>query len=125
MQSFMRRLRLKTDEIEIRPAQPSDRSTIDNLTENNRHTHFNLDWWTFDDWLPPDRSADAIWIAQHHLRPIGVVAIPIDAPPVAGIRSAAIKDHYQPQSIFTALIDQAIPQLRARGVNSIVSVAFP
>jgi ribosomal-protein-alanine N-acetyltransferase len=126
MQSFMRRLRLSTAEIDVRPAQLSDRSTIDNLTENNRHTHFNLDWWTFDDWLPPDRSADAIWIAQHqHLRPIGVVAIPLDASPVAWIRSAAIDDGYEPHSIFNALLDQAVPPLRSRGVTSIVSVAYP
>jgi ribosomal-protein-alanine N-acetyltransferase len=125
MQSIMRRLRPSADEIEVRPAQLADRSTIDNLTENNRHTHFNLDWWTFDDWLPSDRSSEAIWIAQHHAQSIGVAAIPIDASPVAWIRSAAIDDGYEPHSIFNALLDQAMPQLRSRGVTSIVSVAYP
>ena len=101
----MRPVRLNTDEIEIRPATLADRSAIDDLTENNHHTHFNLDWWTFGDWLEPNRPSAAIWIAQHAHEPIGVVAIPLDASPFAWIRSAAIADRYEPRSIFAALID--------------------
>jgi ribosomal-protein-alanine N-acetyltransferase len=125
MQRFMRPVRLRADEIEVRPAQSSDQVAIGDLTENNRHTHFNLDWWTFEDWLYPDRSSDAIWIAQHDTQPIGVAAIPIDDSPVAWIRSAAVADSYEPQSIFDALIDRATSHLRAQGVSSIVSIAFP
>src|SRR5450759_609633 len=125
MQTFMRPLRLSADEIEVRPAQRSDQIAIGDLTENNRHMHFNLEWWTFEDWQYPDRSSDAIWIAQHDAQPIGVVAIPIDASPIAWIRSAAVADSYAPPSIFKALIDYAAPQLRSNGVQAVVSVAHP
>lgn len=125
MQNFMRPVRLKTDEIEIRPATLADRSAIDDLTENNHHTHFNLDWWTFDDWLEPNRPSAAIWIAQHLHEPIGVVAIPLDASPFAWIRSAAIADRYEPRSIFAALIDYTAPHLRSNGVQTLASIAYP
>lgn len=121
----MRRLRLSADAIDVRPAQLDDRSAIGDLTEDNRHIHFNLDWWTFEDWLPADRSSDAIWLGLHQARPIGLVVIPIDDSPVAWIRSAAIDDGYEPRSIFTALLDHVIPHLRSRGVSHIVSISYP
>jgi ribosomal-protein-alanine N-acetyltransferase len=125
MQGLLRRVRLNAADITARPARPSDRSAIDDLTENNRHIHFNLDWWTFEDWLQPDRTYTAIWIAQHRAESIGLIAVPLDDSPVAWIRSVAVADRYEPESIFTTLLGQAAPQLRSHGVNKIASIAYP
>ncbi len=125
MQKFMRPQRLSVDEVEVRPATSSDRSILDDLTENNRHAHFNLDWWSFDDWLRPDRSHDALWIAEHDHEPIGMVAIPIDHSPSVWIRGAAVADHYEPLSIFAALIDHALPRLQSSGVQQVASIGYP
>jgi ribosomal-protein-alanine N-acetyltransferase len=125
MQGLLNRIRLSADEIDVRPALDSDRSILNQLTERSRRVHFNLEWWTFDRWLYPDRASDAIWLAHHHAQPIGLLLAPTDQSPVAWLRASAIADEYQAGPIFAALLERAITQLHSLAVEKIVSLAYP
>ena len=125
MQGLLTRAHLKADEIDVRPATQADRSAIHQLTEGSRRVHFNLDWWTYDDWLYPDRSSDAVWLAMHHDRAVGLLLVPTDESPVAWLRTIATADGYDAASIFTVLVERTRPALRGLGVNTITALAHP
>ena len=125
MQSSLNRSPLAAGAIDVRPALISDRSAIYDLTEHSHRVHFNLDWWTFDNWLYPDRPSDAIWLAHDRDRLVGLVLAPIDAASTIWLRSIAIANGYSADPISAALLDGALPDLYRGGANQIAALAHP
>jgi ribosomal-protein-alanine N-acetyltransferase len=125
MQNWLNRSHLRVDEIEVRPALQSDRPAIYRVTESSRRIHFNLDWWTFDHWLYPDRASDAIWLATRRTEVLGLLLAPVDESPSVWLRALAIADGYPAEPILAALLDRALPTLRAGGINQVTALAHP
>lgn len=125
MQNILNRASLTVEAISVRPAQLSDRAAIHRLTENNHRVHFNLDWWSFDQWLPADRPSEAIWLAFDHEELIGLLAAPFEQSPVAWLRSMAIGNGYPASPVFTALFTHARSVLPAHGVERMAVMAHP
>jgi ribosomal-protein-alanine N-acetyltransferase len=125
MQSFLNRGALTHEAISVRPAQLSDRAAINRLTEHNQRVHFNLDWWSFDQWLPADRPSAAIWLAFDQAEPIGLLAAPFEQTPVVWLRSIAIGNSYPASPILTALLTHARSALLAQGAAQIAVMVHP
>jgi len=125
MQSSLNRSPLTAGAIEVRPALISDRPAIYHLTEHSHRVHFNLDWWTFDNWLYPERSSDAIWLAHDHDQLVGLLLAPVDASSSVWLRSIAIANGYSADPIFSALLDGALPDLYRGGAHQIAALAHP
>ncbi len=125
MQGLLNRASLTADAIDVRPALLSDRAAIHRLTENAHRVHFNLDWWSFDQWLYADRPSEAIWLAYDQQELIGVLAAPFEQSPIVWLRSIAIANSYPADPIFTALFNHARSILLAYGVERVAVLAHP
>jgi ribosomal protein S18 acetylase RimI-like enzyme len=125
MQGLLNRDALTVEAIDVRPALIADRAAIHRLTENSHRVHFNLDWWSFDNWLYEERPSDAIWLAHFHNDLIGVLVAPFDEPPVIWLRSIAIANGYAADPIFTALLQHARSAWLPHGVERAVVLAHP
>jgi ribosomal-protein-alanine N-acetyltransferase len=125
MQGLFHRSPLGAGTLDVRPAFSADRPAIDDLTEHGHRVHFNLDWWTFDNWLHPDRPSDAIWLAHDHDQLVGLLLAPIDGSSTAWLRSIAIANGYSAEPILAALLARARPQLHAQGVDQITALGHP
>jgi ribosomal-protein-alanine N-acetyltransferase len=110
--------------LHIRPAQLADRPALTALTEHAHRVHFNLDWWTFDQWLYPDRPSDAIWLAtfQHEL--VGLLLLHAEGP-TAWVRALAIANGYAAEPIGAAVFDYARSAVRASGIQQVALLAHP
>ncbi len=125
MQGLLNRDALTVEAIDVRPAQIADRAAIHRLTENTHRVHFNLDWWTFDNWLYEERPSDAIWLARFHNELVGLLAAPFDESPVIWLRSIAIASGYSADPIFTALLNHARSSWLPLGVERVAVLAHP
>jgi ribosomal-protein-alanine N-acetyltransferase len=125
MQGLLNRDALTVEAIDVRPAQIADRAAIHRLTENTHRVHFNLDWWTFDNWLYDERPSDAIWLARFHNELVGLLAAPFDESPAIWLRSIAIANGYSADPIFTALLNHARSSWLPLGVERVVVLAHP
>lgn len=125
MQGFWNRASLTVEAIAVRPAQLADRAAIHRLTENNHRVHFNLDWWSFDQWLHADRSSEAIWLAFDQQELIGLLAAPYEQSPVVWLRSSAIANGYPAAPVFTALLTHARLAVLAYGAEQVAVLAHP
>jgi ribosomal-protein-alanine N-acetyltransferase len=125
MQSYLNRASLTAEAISVRPAQLSDRAAIYRLTENQQRVHFNLDWWSFDQWLHDDRPSAVIWLAFEQEELIGLLAAPFEQSPVVWLRSIAIGNGYPASPIFTALFTYARSVLLAQGAERVAVMAHP
>jgi ribosomal protein S18 acetylase RimI-like enzyme len=125
MQSLLNRDGLTVDAIEVRPALIADRAAIYRLTENSHRVHFNLDWWTFDNWLYEERPSDAIWLAHFQNELIGMLVAPFDESPVIWLRSIALANGYSADPIFLALLKHARSAWLALGAERVVVLAHP
>jgi ribosomal-protein-alanine N-acetyltransferase len=125
MHSFLNRASLPVEAIAVRPAQLSDRAAIHRLTENQHRVHFNLDWWSFDQWLHANRSSEAIWLAFDEEELIGLLAAPFEQVPAAWLRSIALANGYPADPIFTALFMLARSALQAQGAEQLAVMAHP
>lgn len=109
----------------MQPARLVDRAAIHRFTENSQRVHFNLDWWTFDNWLYPDRPSDAIWLAHHQGDLIGLLLAPDDQSPVVWLRALALGNHYPADPIFAALLARTRSDLLAHGAERLAVLAHP
>jgi ribosomal protein S18 acetylase RimI-like enzyme len=125
MQSLLNRASLTVEAISVRPAQWPDRAALHRLTENSQRVHFNLDWWSFDQWLHEDRPSEAIWLAFDRAELIGLLAAPFEQSPVVWLRAIAIGNGYPASPIFTALFTHARSALLAQGAAQIAVMAHP
>jgi ribosomal protein S18 acetylase RimI-like enzyme len=125
MFSPFNRSSLTAEALRVRPALIADRAAIYDLTENHHRVHFNLDWWSFDNWLYPDRPSDAIWLAFDQAELVGVLVAPYDDAPIAWLRSIAIANGYPAEPVMTALLGHALPSLRALAVQAVTALAHP
>lgn len=125
MQGLLDRASPTAEAIDVRPALISDRAAIHRLTENSHRVHFNLDWWTFDNWLYAERPSDAIWLAHFQDELIGLLVAPWDDAPVVWLRSIAIANGYSADPVFTALLSRARSLWRAHGVERVTVLAHP
>lgn len=125
MQGLLNRETLTIDAIDVRPALSADRAAIHRLTENTHRVHFNLDWWTFDNWLYEGRPSDAIWLAHFQNELIGVLVAPFDESSVIWLRSVAIANGYSADPIFMALLNHARSFWLTHGVERVVVLAHP
>ncbi len=124
MQGFLNRS-LTAGDITVRPAWLADRAAIDRLTENNHRLHFNLDWWSFDQWLHLAEPSEAIWLAFDRQDLIGLWAAPFEQSSVVWLRALAIANGYSADPIFTALFSQARAVLHSQGAEQIAILAHP
>jgi ribosomal-protein-alanine N-acetyltransferase len=124
MQGFLNHT-LAARDIIVRPAWLSDRAAIGYLTENSHRIHFNLDWWSFDQWLHSDRPSEAIWLAFDRQDLIGLWAAPFEQSPVVWLRALAMANGYSADPIFTALFNQARSALHGRGAEQVTILAHP
>ena len=113
------------DTLEVRPAQLADRAAVNAFTENTYRVHFNLDWWTFDQWLYPDRPSDAIWLAFFQQELVGLLLLPFDGGPTAWVRALAIANGAAAEPIANALFNTARSALRAYEVEQVAVLAHP
>jgi ribosomal protein S18 acetylase RimI-like enzyme len=125
MQGFLHRASLTVDAIAVRPAQLADRAAIHHLTENHHRVHFNLDWWSFDQWLPADCPSEAIWVAFDERELIGLLAAPYEQSPVVWLRAVAVANGYSAAPVFMALLAGARSALLARGAEQVAVLAHP
>ena len=125
MQNFLNRASLTVEEMSVRPAQLSDRAAIHRLTENTHRVHFNLDWWSFDQWLHADRPSEAIWLAFDQAELIGLLVAPFEQSPVVWLRSIAIGNGYLAAPVFTALLTHAQSAWLAQGAERVAVMAHP
>ncbi len=125
MQGLLNREALTVEAIDVRPALIADRAVIHRLTENTHRVHFNLDWWTFDNWLYEERPSDAIWLAHFHDELIGVLVAPFDESSVIWLRSIAIANSYSADPIFMALLNHARSTWLTHGVERAAVLAHP
>jgi ribosomal protein S18 acetylase RimI-like enzyme len=125
MQNLLNRAALTLDAISVRPAWLADQAAINRLTEHNQRVHFNLDWWSFDQWLHEDRPSEAIWLAFEREELIGLLAAPFEQSPVVWVRSIAVSNGYPASTILTALFTYARSVLLAQGAERIAVMAHP
>ncbi len=125
MQGFWNRAALTVDAIAVRPAELADRVAIHRLTESQHRVHFNLDWWSFDQWLHDDRPSEAIWLAFDQQELVGLLAAPYEQSPVVWLRAMAIANGYSAAPVFTALMARARTALLARGAKQVAVLAHP
>jgi [ribosomal protein S18]-alanine N-acetyltransferase len=125
MQGLLKHVRPGAEAIDVRPAQLADRAAIHQLTENHHRVHFNLDWWSFDQWLHADRPSEAIWLAFDREELIGLLVAPFEQSPVVWLRSIAIGHGYPASPIFTALLAHTRLTLLAQGVERVALMAHP
>jgi ribosomal protein S18 acetylase RimI-like enzyme len=125
MQGFLNRASLTVEAIAVRPAQLSDRAAIHRLSEDHHRVHFNLDWWSFDQWLHADRSSEAIWLAFDQDELIGLLVAPFEQSPVVWLRAMAIANGYSAAPVFTALFTHARSALLAQDVEQVAVLAHP
>ncbi len=125
MQGLLNPVQPTLDAIEVRRAQLSDRAAIHHLTENSYRVHFNLDWWTFDNWLHEDRPSDAIWLAFFHQELIGLLLVPYDDSPTVWLRTIAIANGYSADPVFAALLPHIRSALLAHRVEHMAVLAHP
>ncbi len=125
MQGFLNRASLTVEAIAVRPAQWSDRAALHHLTENNHRVHFNLDWWSFDQWLHADRPSEAIWLAFDQEELIGLLTAPFEQVPMVWLRSLAIANGYPAAPVFIALLTHARSALLSQGAMQMVVMAHP
>ncbi|HZY40773.1 MAG TPA: GNAT family N-acetyltransferase [Anaerolineae bacterium] len=125
MFSLFNRSSLTADALQVRPARMADRAAIYDLTEHHHRVHFNLDWWSFDNWLYSDRPSDAIWLAFDQGQLVGLLLAPYDDAPIAWLRSIAIANGYPAEPVMTALLRHARPSLRALDVQAVTVLAHP
>src|SRR5512139_844823 len=125
MQGFLSRASLTVEAIAVRPAQLADRVAIHRLTENHHRVHFNLDWWSFDQWLHGDRPSEAIWLAFDQQESIGLLAAPYEQSPGVWLRAVTIANGYSAAPVFTALLAHARPALQAHGAEQVAVLAHP
>ena len=125
MQGYFNRAALTAEAMAVRPAQLADRAAIHHLTENNHRVHFNLDWWSFDQWLYADRPSDTIWLAFDEEELIGLLAAPFEQVPIVWLRSLAIANGYPAAPVFTALFTHTRSALLAQGAEQLAVMAHP
>ncbi len=125
MQRLLNRAPLTAEAIEVRPALLADHAAIHRFTENSQRVHFNLDWWSFDNWLYPDRPSDAIWLAFHQGDLIGLLLAPDDQSPIVWLRALALGNHYPADPVFSALLARARSDLLAHGTERLSVLAHP
>jgi len=125
MQNVLNRVPLSSEAVDVRPALLSDRPAIHRLTENAHRVHFNLDWWSFDQWLHADRPSEAIWLAFDRQELIGLLVAPDEQAPVVWLRSIAIANGYSADPVFAALLAYVRSVLLARGVEQAAVLAHP
>ncbi len=125
MFSFVNRSAFSADALHVRPALMADRAAIYDLTEHSHRVHFNLDWWTFDNWLYPDRPSGAIWLAFDGAQLVGVLLAPYDDAPIVWLRSIGIANGYPAEPVMTALLRPALSALSAQDVQAVTALAHP
>jgi [ribosomal protein S18]-alanine N-acetyltransferase len=125
MFSPFNRSALTAEALYVRPARLADRAAIYDLTEHQHRVHFNLDWWSFDNWLYADRPSDAIWLAFDQAQLAGLLLAPYDDAPVTWLRSIALANGYPAEPVMTALLRHALPALHAREVHAVTALAHP
>ncbi len=125
MQGFLGRAAFTAEAITVRQAQLADRAAIYRLTENTHRVHFNLDWWSFDQWLAADRPSEAIWLAFDQTELIGLLAAPFEQSSIVWLRSLAIANGYPAVPVSTALFSPAQAALLAQGVEHMAVMAHP
>src|SRR5512139_644248 len=125
MQGFLSRASLTVEAIAVRPAQLADRVAIHRLTENHHRVHFNLDWWSFDQWLHGDRPSEAIWLAFDQQELIGLLAAPYEQSPVVWLRAIAMANGHSAAPVFAALFTHARSVWRAYGAEQVAVLAHP
>ncbi len=113
------------DALDVRPAQLVDRAAIYHFTENSYRVHFNLDWWTYDNWLAADQPSDAIWLAYLRQELVGLLLAPYDESPTVWLRSIAIANGYSADPILTVLLHHARSALPAQSVDHFAVLAHP
>lgn len=116
---------LNAADLQVRPAMMADRAAIYELTEHSHRVHFNLDWWTYDNWLYSDRPSDAIWLAFDRSTLVGLAVAPYDDAPVVWLRSIAIANGYPAEPVLTTLLTPVLSALSALGVMSVAALAHP
>ena len=125
MHGLSNRAPFNVEAIDVRPALLSDRAAIHEFTENQHRVHFNLDWWSFDQWLYTDRPSDAIWLAFDRRELVGLLVAPFEQAPVVWLRSLAVANGYPADPVFAALFAHARSVLRALDVERLTVLAHP
>ena len=125
MQGLLNHASLSMEAVDVRPALLSDRAAIHHLTENQHRVHFNLDWWSFDQWLHVDQPSEAIWLAFDQQELIGLLVAPFEQSPVVWLRSLAIANGYPADPVFAALLSHARLALLACAVEQVAVLAHP
>lgn len=125
MQGLLNSAQPTLETLAVRPALLSDRTALYQLTEHSHRAHFNLDWWTFDNWLYADRPSDAIWLAFFQFDLVGMLLALNDQGPTVWLRALAVANGYSADPIVAALLGAARRAWAEQALQQAVILAHP
>jgi ribosomal-protein-alanine N-acetyltransferase len=106
--------------LSVRPARGDDLPEVRRLVEESRHTHLQLDWWTWEDWV----GNPGFLIAQDSARIVGIGLGVRDASPAAWLRAFVVKAGQGVDALLDALLPPMMAALRSQGVEALACLAW-
>lgn len=104
--------------LEVRGAEPSDRSAVSNLMLLETHVHKHLDWKTPLEWL----GRVPFMVLQEGPRLCGALACPPDPPSMAWLRLFVFSAHLSGLEAWSRLWAAALRQLQAQGGGTAAAI---
>lgn len=107
-------------ELRVRPATSNDLVELRRLVEGSPHTHVQLDWWTWEDWV----GNPGFLVAQEGRRIVGIGMGVRDVSPVAWLRVVVAEDGLDVDALLDALLPPMTATLRSQGVEALACLAW-
>ena len=102
----------------ITPYQRRHRDAVRDLLFRGYRAHTHLDWQETDQWLDDGERYPAR-LAWQNMRLQGILATSEPLNHTCWLRVAAVGDHADAQAILSLLWDDLLPNLRARGIQTV------
>ena len=102
---------MKGAQVSIRPAEPRDRTAINQLIHFESYVHRHLDWKQPLEWL----GFAPFFVAEQNDRLLGALACPLDHPEIAWIRFFVSTSIPKPEIIWGLLWDRVYAALKDAG----------
>ena len=108
-------------ELCVRPVISNDLAELRRLVEESHHTHVQLDWWTWEDWV----GNPGFLVAQEGRRIVGSGMSVRDVSPVAWLRAVVAEDGLGVGALLDALLPPMTATLHSQGVEALACLAWP
>jgi ribosomal protein S18 acetylase RimI-like enzyme len=101
--------------------QSNDLSELRTVIAESRHTHLQLDWWTFEDWV----DNPGFLVAEQDKHIVGFGMGVRDASPAAWLRALVAQDGLGVGALLDTLLPPMLAALRSQGVRALDCMAWP